>query len=90
MRIPNQALGVARRGSVAVAPAQRVTPQLRNIGGGPIGGGSLEIVGYGWCDLGCAAGLAACIAGTSGLATLLCELAYIGCEKGCHPDVAIG
>jgi len=86
MRIPNQTVGVARGGSGVVAGAQRVIPQLRNIGGGVISGGGLSIWGWGWCDAACALACASCIAGTSGAGILLCEAAYIACEKACHPD----
>jgi hypothetical protein len=65
---------------------QRVVSQLR-VGGG-ISTGGLSFHWPSWCELGCAAAAATCIAGTSGVGIAACVAAEILCLQGCNSKVA--
>jgi hypothetical protein len=85
MRIPNQAVGVVRTGYAAGVSEARVTPALRNIGGG-------DGVSYNPSCSSCADGLALCLSGCSlfrwplsGACALGCRIGNQICKANCHP-----
>lgn len=99
MRIPNQTLGIARKRTPAIASPEKVTPALRNIGGGGgIGGigGGFGLHWPTWCEVNCAIAAAGCnfACGATGPGYLgclaACSLAEIACLEACGHGVEIG